>query len=634
MFKKINEPMTKKKKTTSRLGLILTSWLLFISFLIGVIELSSFLAYSTIFKSFFSVSHIVEQQNDLFEIKVDTLTANNKSDCVIHPYYGYAHNDNFSSMFPPQYATDSAAELGFYSPKSLTPFDHDGKFILAITGGSVAHLFASQASSVLLNFVKKLPEAQGKIVELFDLANWAYKQPQQLIILADLLHRGARFDLVINIDGLNELTLSSANARGGVSPFFPSQWETAAAVMPSKAAMEAYGQVALLQRWRVTLARSFRAWPHDPFLGLTWRLLDVTLAKQIVALRTQATSVSQARPGDAIRLSDNGKIMLGPNRWIDPMDLADQAVASWARASAIMADLVRASGGRYVHVLQPNQYVPDSKKLTLAEKNVAYLSDAPNKSLVEQGYPLLREAGIILQDCGINFIDMTMVFHDVDASLYEDTCCHFNKQGNELLAAAIGRALASPPPADMILSLGKLERRLNAPSFFDHARLLRESTLDVDLVQEASVSRLTSTGLADIEGSAEARWRWGMGLATVLSFSLPGAVPVTLRYALASPFADQEVTVVFNGQTLDRQTGIARTDQLVAPPATAESHFTLAGKSGENTLELRYRLANGPEHVLTPGETRPLAVIFRQLRLTVEHPESCRLADTPSSQVP
>lgn len=603
--------------------------LLIVAVLWGAVEGCSYLAYGLIFKEPYAAGAVLARQDGVTGSDADNLTAAGKSDCVIHPYYGYAHNDNSRDAPPARYEPDSAAELGFYATRSLTPFDREAKYFVAVTGGSVAHLFAAHGREVLLGYVARLPQAQGRDIEFFDLSNWGYKQPQQLLIVSDLLHRGARFDLVINIDGYNELALSVANAQSGVSPFFPTQWDTATNAMPSKAAMEAYGQASLLQRWREACALRFRAWPHDPFLGLAWRLLDVALGQKIVALRTQAGSDRQPLPGDAIRLSANGKISLGPNREVDPAGFGEQAAAAWARASALLADLVRAGGGHYVHVLQPNQYVAGSKALTPQERRVAYLADTPNRPLVEKGYPLLRQAGEALRDSGVSFLDLSMVFADVEESLYEDTCCHFNAKGNALLGHAIGRALPGASPAGPGLSLARLEGRLRELGLLDQARLAREATWEADLLQAASPTELAHTGLGDIEGDADANWRWGLGPATEIVFSLPTALPVALRYALASPFAGQAVTVVFNGREIDAQADIAGTGQLIAPPASLEREMVLPGRAGRNVLELRYRFANGGEKTLSPGETRALAVIFRQLRLAVAPPARERPAASP-----
>ena len=54
------------------------------------------------------------------------------------------------------------------------------------------------------------------------LSHEGYKQPQQLLVLSYFLSIGQQFDLVVNIDGFNEVTLSSLNNEHGLDISMPS----------------------------------------------------------------------------------------------------------------------------------------------------------------------------------------------------------------------------------------------------------------------------------------------------------------------------------------------------------------------------------------------------------------------------
>jgi len=75
------------------------------------------------------------------------------------------------------------------------------------------------------------------------------------------------------------------------------------------------------------------------------------------------------------------------------------------------------------------------------ELRQAFLDNHPHKKSVEKGYPYLIKAGKELVDQGVNFHDLTMVFANKVEPIYHDTCCHFNKTGNEILGAVIGQAI-------------------------------------------------------------------------------------------------------------------------------------------------------------------------------------------------
>jgi hypothetical protein len=117
----------------------------------------------------------------------------------------------------------------------------------------------------------------------------------------------------------------------------------------------------------------------------------------------------------------------------------------WARASLEMAQLCAGFGIRYVHFLQPNQYLPGSKTLTDEERAAAYDPDVAETQRVERAYPLLSARGRELRAQGVSFIDLTMLFRGERRSVYGDTCCHLNRLGNELMAAAIAGAVGEGP---------------------------------------------------------------------------------------------------------------------------------------------------------------------------------------------
>ncbi|MFP6703150.1 MAG: hypothetical protein VB861_15495, partial [Planctomycetaceae bacterium] len=60
---------------------------------------------------------------------------------------------------------------------------------------------------------------------------------------------------------------------------------------------------------------------------------------------------------------------------------------------------------------------------------------------VIQGYPRLQEAGAGLSRAGVDFLDLTMVFAGTAEPIYIDDCCHYNSQGNRMLADAIADRL-------------------------------------------------------------------------------------------------------------------------------------------------------------------------------------------------
>ncbi len=99
-------------------------------------------------------------------------------------------------------------------------------------------------------------------------------------------------------------------------------------------------------------------------------------------------------------------------------------------------NLTVSQGGRYYHVLQPNQY-SGQKVLSDEESRSAYDENSAYRKEVEHGYPLLRNAGGQLREAGVSFLDGTDVFSGNSQTLYTDACCHFNTSGVEAFARKI-----------------------------------------------------------------------------------------------------------------------------------------------------------------------------------------------------
>jgi len=113
-----------------------------------------------------------------------------------------------------------------------------------------------------------------------------------------------------------------------------------------------------------------------------------------------------------------------------------------------MKSAVEATGARYFHFLQPNQYDEGSKPMGAEERRIAVTPNNPFQKPVVRGYPLLRERGARLPAAGVAFTDLTQVFAHTTEPLYADDCCHLKMEGYAVIAEriydVIAPALARP----------------------------------------------------------------------------------------------------------------------------------------------------------------------------------------------
>ncbi|MDA0947386.1 MAG: hypothetical protein O2799_02650, partial [Planctomycetota bacterium] len=293
----------------------------------------------------------------------------------------------------------------------------------------------------------RLDEAQrlqGQEVHVLVFANAGFKQPQQHLALAYLLDLGVRFDAVLNLDGFNEVAMhQAANERQGVSVAWPLDWASRRTLLEEDARG---GQLRYLEARRRALAKAALegSWFESTWLGrLLWLAEDQRLEAEHAAARTGLEGARAPSPGRA-------REWTGP-AWAtrDQDGVTQDLVALWMRSSRHMRAACEAAGAVYVHTLQPNQHLDGSKPLTLAEEDLVLAAPEGLRREVQRGYPLLQQAGSILQAEGEHFFDLTGMFAEWRETLYEDSCCHLNRLGRLLLAEALAGALLAslPDPA-------------------------------------------------------------------------------------------------------------------------------------------------------------------------------------------
>ncbi|NES06707.1 MAG: hypothetical protein F6K22_30145, partial [Okeania sp. SIO2F4] len=124
----------------------------------------------------------------------------------IHPYFGYVQKPG--PDFREGFKYNAA---GFISPYDY-PYHkkNDNQYIIGVFGGSVASNYSIYEiqNQILEKTLKQIPEFKDKEFIILSFATGGYKQPQQLILLNYFLSIGQEFDMLINIDGFNEVILA------------------------------------------------------------------------------------------------------------------------------------------------------------------------------------------------------------------------------------------------------------------------------------------------------------------------------------------------------------------------------------------------------------------------------------------
>lgn len=343
---------------------------------------------------------------------------------VLHPFLGYVEDPTVPHAV-------AYSEEGFSRVGGQESVPKDVRFTVAIFGGSVAQHLCLGAGEILRTELSRLPQAVGKKVWIECYALGGYKQPQQALALAYALARGERFDLVLNLDGFNDVALPIAeNLPYGVSPYYPRSWHVTAAAAMDLDLLRRAGEVAYIEGRRARSVAFLERSPlrYSALAHVVWKAIDRLARQRITDLEVHASALAPRRSYQRC----------GPRYPPRPKaEVFRDLAAFWGRSSRLMDGLCRARGIPYFHFLQPNQYVEGSKPMSAAERRVAIAKRSAYGRGAQRGYPELIAVGRGLRQDGERFFDLTTIFARVREPLYVDDCCHLSPAGTARLAREI-----------------------------------------------------------------------------------------------------------------------------------------------------------------------------------------------------
>lgn len=342
---------------------------------------------------------------------------------ALNPYYGYDLSRGFSLL--ERYVDMHARE------------DREDLYTILVCGGSVPEIFVGVrqgGAERLVELLGPLPAIGGRAIQVCRLARAGYKQPQQLEKLAYFLSRGCTPDVVVNVDGLNEVRAGTRNPIFGIHPTWPSSghWmHLAEGPTRSPAALGAFFEAGVAKRALLEDARSTldRGLVRSAILGL-WseRRLDRKVEEWFALQDAYVQALAAERAPREVTPEDEEAAL-------------EMCVRNWAESSRLMDALCRARGIVYLHLLQPTLHDEGSKVLT-DEEVEAGVGEGGLDPLVSRAYDRLREEGARLVEDGVPFVDTSRIFAEVEEPIYHDRT-HFGKRGNRLLAERIAAELAA-----------------------------------------------------------------------------------------------------------------------------------------------------------------------------------------------
>jgi hypothetical protein len=349
---------------------------------------------------------------------------------VFHPYLGYINHEGRRDAY-------GANNHGFqyYRPfieANLTAWDYPYKrgkddVLVGIFGGSVGLGFAvtAQETGKFAEMLQELSKYQGKKIKILNFAVSGFRQPQQLQTLSYYLMLGQKFDLVINLDGFNEVVSGFTNWREKAEPTYPPDqiWGGIGRSL-EQGRISLSSNEELLSAYYERSATKSRDFAERSRFGIQY-LYYILNQNYYKHMHHKYKVVAQSVSEEYTWFPAKHRYTWGEN-----FNLPEYTATRWCEASILMNKLM-VGEGYYLHVLQPDQWFKPSGEYVPIDPNHIYkfVIDPIN-----QTYPEFLRQIPNLKEAKVDIMDATMIFKDKDfRKVYADDCCHFTQEGYEIL---------------------------------------------------------------------------------------------------------------------------------------------------------------------------------------------------------
>jgi hypothetical protein len=431
------------RELTARLALIVAGCLVGLFLAEGLLVVRSLVKYGWVGRD-----KLIAERRDLRDDVQVGAGNRDENRQVLHPFFGYTYNPKDQGI----------NNFGFYSKYdfSLEDFRYSIRntvrselLVIGIFGGS----FAGQIGGQQVYLEEKIgPLFPGKKPVVINFGVGGHALPQSALIY---VYFKDLFDVVVFIDGLNELWNYVENNRAGVPPEYakaahylykisreeltPFQFERTAEIVSLRRKIDSMTALSLRPVIR-----------HSLLVHHSWKVLQANWSKRIgQASQEIVKSYEVARPR-FFSLDDDAVL--------------SHAAASWGRYHHLVHHLAAMDGVFSLHLLQPNPFVPGAKVLT-ADEELRVNNSFPVKPYVVNGYPQLQAEVSNLRAAGVVAEDLTGIFKSVGESVWNDSA-HVNPRGRRLIVDKVVQVIRANKE---LISRGR--RALQTPAYHSGGKL-------------------------------------------------------------------------------------------------------------------------------------------------------------------
>lgn len=418
---------------------ILKIALINLALLLFFVEFGSLGWYFVKHKQFFYTREKTQDKSAL-GINLEGVRLNESIVERFHPFFGFIQKP--SADFRPGFKVNN---YGFISPYDY-PLKKTNKnqFIIGVFGGSVASnygIFEVQ-NKILPRYIKQIPAFKDREFVILSFATGGYKQPQQLLILNYFLALGQELDMVVNIDGFNEVALSNLNNKNQIDLAMPSIQH----ILPltnlanNSLSTKAMKATIAIKENKARINQGLESLQHcslaacDALTSVYVQNLVNNYKRDVIKFEKEQTKQQKDDSGSVIYINTNKSVLQDSVAF-------DKMAWNWAKSSIFMHKVLSASNVPYFHILQPNQYYQTKRVFSEAEKQIAFNKDTPYAKAVEIGYPALFKKFPNLEKNNIDILNAVNVFDKTKDAVYVDSCCHYNQTGEVVFSNYVGRSI-------------------------------------------------------------------------------------------------------------------------------------------------------------------------------------------------
>lgn len=316
----------------------------------------------------------------------------------LHPYFG--HHDE--------------------SPRMLDQVERkdESEYIVLLLGGSTA-LTVPWPMQKYLNQKNPFPEISRFRVILA--AHHGYHTTQDKNALVDYLSNGSEIDMVVCVEGFNNLVRPLENYAYKLPLNYPG-WYWVAGNLMEYGSPEAYYLALFLDGLR----------NKQPVRNLKSLQLGLNGLVQLLAKKFHQRGLEVIQE-KIISLSTEEKILV----W-------EEALNFYKNDILFMNTAARCRGIDIIFVLHA---MLGYERETVTEFETKFLDESPMYDLHlvpyqiwTEGYDMLRESGEELRDSGVDYLDFSTVFKSVESNPFIDLV-HMNEEGSEIFAEELANAI-------------------------------------------------------------------------------------------------------------------------------------------------------------------------------------------------